>query len=330
MNIGFFGGKFLPFHLGHVYAIMQASNYVDKLYVVLASDDETDKQLCKKSGIKFISPMERLSWMGETLKDLENIHILHVEDYGWEDCSGKITEAIPGKITHVFSSEESYGEYFHKYYPYAKHVVIDNSRNTVSISATEIRNDIYKHWEMIPNCARPYFLKRVCIIGTESCGKSTLTKQLAKFYNTNYVHEVGRDYCDKYKNQLTPMHFDSIAMDHWRLQENLAETANKIMFIDSEAIITQLYLEMYGFGPSGLIEEIAKKQDYDLYLYLEPDVKWVDDGLRVKGSDSERHENNNNFKKAFDSRGIEYFVIQGSYKERFDESIRLIKRYHLL
>jgi HTH-type transcriptional repressor of NAD biosynthesis genes len=66
----------------------------------------------------------------------------------------------------------------------------------------------------------------VAVIGTESCGKSTLVKKLAKFYNTNYVHEVGRDYCDKYSNQLTAEMFDLIAMEHFMLQKKQSEKSS--------------------------------------------------------------------------------------------------------
>ncbi|MEK3854974.1 adenylyltransferase/cytidyltransferase family protein [Cytobacillus sp. FSL H8-0458] len=39
MTVGFIGGKFLPLHLGHVYAIVQATSIVDELYVVLSHSE---------------------------------------------------------------------------------------------------------------------------------------------------------------------------------------------------------------------------------------------------------------------------------------------------
>ena len=323
-KVGYFGGKFLPLHQGHIYSIMAASNYVEKLYVVLATDENTDRELCKKAGIDYIPALNRLSWLGETLNELENIHILYIDDYGWEEGARRITEAIPEMITHVFSSEPSYEEYFNKLYPFARHVVIDSMKDTVNTSGTEIRSDIYKHWDMLPNCVRPYFTKRIAIVGTESCGKSTLTRQLARYYNTNYVHEVGRDYCLKYRDQLTQDHFDSIAMDHYRLQETKSETANKILFIDSEAVVTQYYAELYNFRQTSLVEAIVDKQDYDLYIYLEPDVKWVDDGIRQQGSDEVRVQNNEMLKAMFDRRGISTAIISGTFKERFEKAKAMI------
>ena len=60
-TVGFIGGKFLPFHLGHIYVILAASNYVDKLYVVLSSSKKRDKEICERDNIKYIPAEIRLS-----------------------------------------------------------------------------------------------------------------------------------------------------------------------------------------------------------------------------------------------------------------------------
>ncbi len=326
-TVGFMGGKFLPFHQGHVYGIIAASNQVDELYVVLSSSKNRDKEICERDKIKYIPADVRLSWIGENLNDLENIRIIHVEDdswdedYDWEAGAKMIREKIGKPIDFVFSSETSYGEYFQKYYPEAKHVVINEGRDVVSISATELRRDIYNNWDKLPLSVRPYFVKKVLVIGTESCGKSTLTKKLAKFYNTNYVPEVGRDYCLRYSNRLTSEMFNEISMEHWLLQKKLIKESNKVLLIDSDAVITQYYLDMYFNGSkSELIEEIIKLQNYDLILFLEPDVKWVNDGIRFSGEEDVRLKNNEKLKKMFHERGIFFKSINGNYTERFNKS----------
>jgi HTH-type transcriptional regulator, transcriptional repressor of NAD biosynthesis genes len=330
-TIGFIGGKFLPFHLGHVYAIISASNQVDKLYVVVSSSRNRDREICERDGIKYISSETRLSWIGESLNNLDNIEIIHVEDdqwddnYDWEQGANIIKKAIGKPIDVVFSSEDTYNEYFKKYYPDSKHVVIDDKRNTVTISATEMRRNLYDNWDKLPNCVRSYFTKRVAIVGTESCGKSTLSKKLAKFYNTEYVHEVGRDYCEKYSNQLTFEMFDRLAMEHFLLQVEKSEESNKVLFIDSEAVITQYYLDMYlNVKKSPLVEEIIKLQDYDLIIYLEPDIKWVKDGFRFAGDKDVRKENNEKLKKMFKDRKIPFVCVNGDYTERFAKSKKLV------
>jgi len=234
-TVGFIGGKFLPLHLGHVYAIMESSNRVDELYVILSSSKKRDRELCERDGIKYMPAEIRLNWLGELLHDLENIKLLHIEDdwgdedYNWEEGARIIKEKIGKKVNFIFSSEPEYGARFERLYPGAQHVVIDEGRNAVPISATQIRRGLYKHWNYLPKCVQTFFTKKVAIVGTESCGKSTLVKKLAKIYNTTFVHEVGRDYCEKYSDQLTKAMFNYIAMEHFLLQLEKAVESNKIL-----------------------------------------------------------------------------------------------------
>lgn len=330
-TVGFIGGKFLPLHLGHVYAIIEASTQVDELYVILTSSKNRDSELCFRDGIKYIPAEVRLSWLGEELSDLENIKIIHIvddhwdSDYDWEEGADMIKKAIGKPIDFIFSSENSYNELFKKYYPYARHIVIDNSRHIVPISATEIRKNLFKYWDKLPNCVRAYFTKKVVVIGTESCGKSTLVKKLAKFYNTSFVPEVGRFYCEEYMDRLTEEVFNTIAMEHYLLQVKKAKESNKVLFIDTDATITQYYLDMYFSGKkSDLITEIIKIQKYDLVIFLEPDVKWVDDGLRSAGEEKQRLENNEKLKRMFFERKIPFVSLSGNYHERFNKAMVLV------
>lgn len=330
-TVGFIGGKFLPFHLGHVYVILAASNYVDTLYVVLSSSKNRDRELCERDGIKYIPAEVRLSWLGEAFSSLENIKIIHIEDdhwdsdYDWEEGANMIKKTIRQPIDYVFSSETSYDNYFKKYYPCSKHIIVDDKRKTITVSATEMRKNLYKYWDKLPNCVKSYFTKKIAIVGTESCGKTTLVKKLAKFYNTNYVHEIGRDYSERYSNKLTEEMFDQIAMEHFLLQIERSKESNKILLVDSDAVVTQYYLDMYLPGKkSKLIDEIIKLQDYDLVIYLEPDIKWVDDGLRFAGEESERKRNNERLKQMFNERGIKFISVSGDYTERFNKSRELI------
>lgn len=146
MTTGFIGGKFLPLHLGHVNAIIQASNLCDKLYLILSHSKIRDKLLCEKGNIKYIPFEIRLSWLRILAKKLPNAKVIHVEDfyesdnsYNWEEGAIKIKKLIGEKIDFIFSSENSYSEIFEKLYPDSKHIVIDNERSFYNISATKIR-----------------------------------------------------------------------------------------------------------------------------------------------------------------------------------------------
>lgn len=330
-TVGFLGGKFLPFHLGHVYFIVAASNMVDELYIILSSSKNRDKQLCEREGIKYIPSEVRFSWIGEAVNNLDNIKLIHIEDdqwdenYDWDTGADMIKKAIGKPIDYVFSSEENYEEHFKKNYPNSKHIVIDAGRDVVSISGTELRKNLYSHWDKLPEYVRKYFVKKVAVVGTESCGKSTLVKKLAKLYNTNFVEEVGRRYCDKYSNRLTKEMFNLIAMEHFLEQERMTVNSDKVIFVDTEATVTQFYLGKYFPGQkSDLIEELIKLQNYDLVIFLEPDVEWVDDGLRVDREESIRKKNDEEMKNMFKERGINFVIVKGDYNERFNTARKLV------
>ena len=57
----------------------------------------------------------------------------------WDAETPLVIEKI-GKFDAVYSSEESYGEYFSRASPWAKHVLVDPPRIVYPISGTKIRN----------------------------------------------------------------------------------------------------------------------------------------------------------------------------------------------
>lgn len=335
MTIGFIGGKFLPLHLGHVYAIVRASTMVDELYVVLSHSEKRDNELCEPTKIKPIPARIRLRWLSQLTKDMPHVKVISIEDdqgnedYDWEEGATSIKQAIGRPIDVVFSSELDYQDIFKKLYPTSTHILIDPDRRQVEISATKIREEgIFKHWSYLPDFVKPYFVKKVVIVGTESCGKSTLTKNLAKIYNTSYVEEYGRTVCEELggcDGIIIEEDYLKIAYGHKMKEIEAIEKANKLVFIDTEAIVTQFYSHLYNDVYQPVLDEIAKLQDYDLWLFLEPDVAWVNDGLRVHGVDSARNENNHHLKKLLDQHQINYQILHGSYENRLKGAMKWIE-----
>ena len=132
-------------------------------------------------------------------------------------------------------------------------------------------------------------------------------------------------FCEKYGNQLTSEMFDLIGMEHFMLQAKKAEDSNKLLFVDSDAVVTQYYLDMYFNGKkSPLLEEIIKLQNYDLVLYLEPDIRWVTDGTRFAGEAEVRKANNERLKAMYTERGIPFVAVNGNYDERFNKARELV------
>ncbi|WP_077212333.1 multifunctional transcriptional regulator/nicotinamide-nucleotide adenylyltransferase/ribosylnicotinamide kinase NadR [Bacillus dakarensis] len=335
-KVGFYGGKFLPLHQGHVFAVIKASTMVDELYVVLSHSEKRDRELCEGSMLPHIPSRIRLRWLSQLTKEMKHVKVMEVEDhdgdedYNWEEGALKIKKAIGKNIDVVFSSELDYDPIFQELYPEAKHVLIDPEREQVPISATEIRKKgVFHYWNYIPQVTKPYFIKKVVMLGTESCGKSTLTRNLAQIYNTTYVSEYGRDFCEELggcDGIMLEEDYPLIAYGHKIKEYEASKRANKIVFIDTEAAVTQFYSELYNRKTQRVLDEMARIQKYDLCLFLEPDVNWVDDGLRVHGEQKDREENNQRLKEVLKENGIEFVSISGSYQERLEKAMELIGR----
>ena len=71
---------------------------------------------------------------------------------------------------------------------------------------------------------------------------------------------------------------------------------------------------------SDVAQGISVLNNYDLYLFLEPDVEWVQDGTRTYGEQEVREQNNLDLKALLEKNGIEYVTIKGNYQERYEQS----------
>jgi len=335
MTVGFIGGKFLPLHLGHVFAIIQASTIVDELYLVLSHSEKRDKELCDNTKMKYVESRVRLRWLHQLVKDMDQVRVIEVEDrysnedYNWEEGAVEIKKKIGKPIDYVFSSEHDYEAIFAKLYPESTHFLLDKERKTVPISATQIREEgVFKHWNFLPDEVKLHFVKKVVILGTESCGKSTLTRNLAKIYNTSFVEEYGRTHCERIggcDGIMFEEDYPIIAYTQKVHEFEAMKKANKVVFIDTEATVTQFYSELYNHHHQPVLDEVANLQDYDLCLYLEPDVRWVNDGLRIHGEQSVRLTNNRRLKQLLSKNNIDFIPLTGDYNEKLKQSINYIQ-----
>lgn len=333
MTVGFLTGKFAPLHTGHIYFISKAATMVDKLYVVLSYDGkrfQDDPRLSLKN---------RLLWLKTTFKDLPHIKIVYVDETncspypdGWHEWSMLVKRAIPhriGDITKIFSSEPEYTEGFNKYWPNAEHVIIDAERKEVNISATEIRANPFKFWSYMPSIVRQHYVKKVCIIGTESCGKTTLTKYLSKIYQTSWVEEYGRKFCEQDmcmdESLLQYNDYALIAARRYEDELQAVKTANRIVFADTNAFITNFYCRLYEGSFHPMVDEYESLEKYDLTLVLDSDVEWVADGLRIN---KDRSKTDGLLKKMLEmsrSDNLGKLVyISGTYSERLEKAIKII------
>ncbi|MBE6151055.1 MAG: multifunctional transcriptional regulator/nicotinamide-nucleotide adenylyltransferase/ribosylnicotinamide kinase NadR [Firmicutes bacterium] len=330
-KIGMYGGSFNPLHLGHVNDIIEAANQCEKLYVVLSNTNDPNE----------IDHRERLMWLKSITSDMENVEVFEIfdkntskETYDWTLGAQDIKNYIKDKIDVVFSGDDYKGRnIWESLYPESE--VVYFPRDEINISSTQIRENPFKYYDYLPTIVQRHYVKKVCVIGTESCGKSTLVRNLAKYFNTTYVEEAGRFICDEAGgiDNMQKYHYFEILFKHKQLEKDALNNANRVLLIDTDSLITLYYYQL-GFGNEtqedkdfeSIATAISHLNDYDLYIFLEPDVKWVQDGTRTYGDDDIRKENNDKLKKILDTNGIKYVSIKGNYQERYAQSKEKVKQ----
>lgn len=125
-------------------------------------------------------------------------------------------------------------------------------------------------------------VKRVCILGAESTGKSTLAEALARRFDTLWNPEYGRPYTQAGRPAAAPWtswEFTHIARMHCWYEDFLATYANRVLFGDTDAFTTAVFHEVYLGTPATGFEELVERQ-YDLFVVCGLDVPWRHDGVR--------------------------------------------------
>lgn len=335
---GFYGGKFLPFHKGHLNCALEASGMVEELHVVLFHSGEEELALLSqptKFDKKFLDPRIREMVIRREFNQFPHIkvHVIDgsklapIEGYtSWEVEALEVRKLI-GDFDVVFSSEPTYGVIFNKLYNHVAHQIVDADRTAFPISGTMVRTmTTMEAYEYLPRTYQEFINKKILIAGTESCGKSTLTKKLAKYFNTSYTTEYARDVCVEYGVGNPDISLYPLFIYGQQMAEHEASlSANRVMFCDTEAMVTQYYAMLYENTRLALADAVAAEEHYDLIIYLEPSNRWVDDGLRMHGEEEIRRNNDNFLKELITSYGKEYIVLNGTYEENYVNSIKLVK-----
>jgi len=281
----------------------------------------------------------RYRWIYQLTKHIGNVRIFilndtaqtkqeYTEDY-WMADALKVKEFAGKKIDVVFcGSDYDENSFWSKCYPESEHIFFQRDQ----ISSTKIRENTMACWDWLPNVVRPYYTKKVLLIGGESTGKSTITINLANYYNTNFLEEVGRDISERSGTDLLmlPEDFTDILLVHKLKEREALLASNKILFEDTDCLITKFYIQFLEGKEKTenekLADAIAEINQYDLVLFLEPDVKFVQDGDRSPVIAANRETYSNKIKELYRQNNIHFETISGDYQERFLKAVNLIDK----
>ncbi|MEP6676818.1 MAG: AAA family ATPase [Ferruginibacter sp.] len=316
-------GKFYPLHSGHIGLIEFAQNQCDELVVlVCASDSET------------IAGSIRLQWLKETFiqePKIKPILFNYSEGHlpNTSISSKSVSEIwafeikkILNQVDIIFSSE-IYGDYLADLL-HCRHLIFQPERITSKISSTQIRENPFKYWDYLAYSARPYFVKKICLYGTESTGKSTLTKKLAAHFHTDFVPEMAREIIEK-TDECTEKHLVQIAELHALAIKKKLKTANKILFVDTDLNITRSYSKFLFSNQLKVQDWVEEVNQFDIYLYLDNDAPHIQDGTRL--DEQQRNKLDVYHKNELTDRAINFELVSGNWHQRFEKAVSIIEDF---
>jgi NadR type nicotinamide-nucleotide adenylyltransferase len=302
-------GKFMPPHAGHQYLVDFGRRFSSSLSVLVCSLERDP-----------IPGRLRFEWMRDLFPDVQVVHVTddlpqEPADHPqfWEIWRKVVSDAVGRRVDYVFASE-AYGHRLAAELN-AQFVPVDLERASVSISGSSIRARPMKHWAYLPECVRPYFVRRVCLFGPESTGKSRLARDLAIHYRTTHVPEFARGWLAPKQGVCTADDIPIIARGQAASEEALARLSNCILFCDTDLLSTTVWSEVLFGSCSSWITDAARAAKYDLTLLLDVDVPWVDDTERYLPH--RRVEFFNRCRSALEGAGRHYVVLRGDWTERF-------------
>ncbi len=160
-------------------------------------------------------------------------------------------------------------------------------------------------------------MKCIVLTGPESTGKTTLSIQLADYYNTKCFPEFAREYIENINRKYTYEDLILIAEKQIRILNGIhGDKTKEFAFFDTGLIITKIWFqEVYNKVPE-FIEKAIETIKVDLYLLCYPDIEWVEDSVRENGGDK-RFELFDKYKEELEKRKFNYFIIKGDREERF-------------
>ncbi|KXT85177.1 Nicotinamide-nucleotide adenylyltransferase, NadR family / Ribosylnicotinamide kinase [Streptococcus sp. DD11] len=288
-------GTFAPLHQGHIDLIQKAKRRYDRVKVVV-SGYEGDRG--QEVGL---SLQKRFRYIRETFSDDELTQVYKLDEtalprypLGWDEWLSALLELIdyqPEREELIFFVGEA------DYQAELAKRGFDSSLQgrQFGISASMIRENPSKYWKYIAQPFRRQFTKKVLIIGSASNGKTTLAKDLARFYDAPVSLEYAREYQIQNNvrdDELTPKDYYYLLLGQYAQTSRLIDSnANRgLVVADTNSLVTKGYYDYYlKESPAqddetatfdNLFSSILAKEKWDLVLFVQPVGSYVNDGFR--------------------------------------------------
>ena len=318
-------GKFYPPHLGHNYLIDTALKNCDEVDVLVV--DNPDYK---------IPSQRRAEWLQARHPQA---HIQIIPDLNDDDNSpawALHTIKFLGYTPDVVYSSEPYGKTWSQAMG-CQCVDVDISRHTVPISGTKVRQDLLASWNYLSDQTKSGLAIRIVVVGAESTGTTTLSRDLAEALQVPCVPEVGRYYTeslmtnrgstkhDDYTEVVwTDQDFHSIGRLQQQYENAMAARSDGVIVCDTNATATELWQRRYMTKTTPEMKSIAERDIVNLYIITGDEIPFTQDGIR--DGQQLRSRMNRWFTRRVKQSGVPYITVTGSRSERLKTALREARR----
>lgn len=338
--LGLVVGKFAPLHAGHLHLIDLAARQSQQLLVLSWCQPEPDR----------CSADARRRWLAECLPAHEAWVFDDATLASACHARGLVPRALPpdsaddrtqqhflawlvrdvlGRRPDAMFASEDYLQPCTQVlaqalgHPVAA-VMVDRQRQAVPVRATDLRRDPHGGWPHLPPAVRADFAGRICLLGGESSGKTTLAAALAQQHQTVWVAEYGRERWEQRGGLLQETDMLHIAEEQQAREDAAARQANRWLFCDTAALTT-LFYSLHLFGRAHPELHRRAERPYDLVVLCEPDFPFVQDGTRQDPAFRDRQ--HAWYRQALQARGIAYVSAHGSLAERLAQVTQALRSH---
>jgi NadR type nicotinamide-nucleotide adenylyltransferase len=338
-------GKFSPLHAGHEYLIGHALSRCQRVFILSYSNPELPGMETARRqrwlALRFPAAI-CLALDADKLRELARAKgLTHPPALPTNDASDfEQRDFVLWLCLNVFNcavdavfTSESYGDGFAAHLengfsrarsaPQAvAHVCLDLERSAFPVSGTALRLNPHQSRQWVAPCVNGDLVRRVCLLGGESTGKSTLAPALAAALQTTHVAEYGRELWELKSGHLDYADMLLIAEEQVTREQAAAWDAQQWLVCDTSPLTTLLYcLDMFGKAPQPLWALAARP--YDVTLLCVPDFAFVQDGTRRDVDFRQRQ--HDWYVRALAERGISFTLLQGGAPERLARALQALQ-----
>ena len=170
---------------------------------------------------------------------------------------------------------------------------------------------------------------RIVLTGSESAGKTTLARELAAHFGTQWVPEQSRSYAERVRRELKADDVGPIASEQITAEDAaLAEAIrrhDRWLFLDTDLLSTVVYARHYYGSCPAWIEAEARARQGDLYLLADIDLPWQPDAVRDRPRS--REQLHAEFREALVEFCVTACLVRGAGDLRLAAAIDCLTKY---